>query len=99
MPVIIEFSRCIGTYSSAKFELYIENPATKLSSEIAKKYNKSSMSIERAMANAINKAWESSDIDDLEKYYTARIDILRGSPTIMEFVSYYADKIKSENVL
>jgi len=22
MPVIIEFSRCIGTYSSAKFELY-----------------------------------------------------------------------------
>ena len=23
MPVIIEFSRCIGTYSSAKFELLI----------------------------------------------------------------------------
>jgi hypothetical protein len=22
MPVIIEFSRCIGTYSSAKFELF-----------------------------------------------------------------------------
>ncbi len=79
--------------------LYIQNPDTKLSSEIAKKHNKSSMSIERAMANAINKAWESSDIDDLEKYYTARIDILRGSPTIMEFVSYYADMIKSENVL
>ena len=25
MPVIIEFSRCICTYSSAKFELYIIN--------------------------------------------------------------------------
>lgn len=24
MPVIIEFSRCIGTYSSAKFEIVIE---------------------------------------------------------------------------
>ena len=24
MSVIIEFSRCIGTYSSAKFEFYIE---------------------------------------------------------------------------
>ena len=22
MPVLIEFSRCIGTYSSAKFELF-----------------------------------------------------------------------------
>ena len=34
MPVIIEFSRCIGTYSSAKFE-YIKNLYTRLHSYAA----------------------------------------------------------------
>ena len=78
--------------------IYIENPDSRLSAEIAKQYHKSEKSIERAMSNAINKAWEASDIEDLEKYYTARFDLLRGSPTIMEFVSYYADQIKSEMI-
>ena len=46
-----------------------------------------------AMANAINKAWKTSDPDDLYKYYTARIDLDRGSPTVSEFIFYYANKL------
>ena len=64
--------------------------------EIGKKYGKTEASVERAMQNAINKAWKTSDIEDLLKYYTARINPEKGVPTITEFVYYYANKIKNE---
>ncbi len=64
---------------------------------ISKKYQKTETSVERAMQNAIDKAWKTAHIDDLEKYYTARITSTRGVPTIMEFIYYYADKIKNED--
>jgi len=61
---------------------------------VAQKYNKSVASVERAMQNAIEKAWRSTHIDDLEKYYTARIQSTRGVPSMMEFIYYYAEKVK-----
>lgn len=64
---------------------------------ISKKYAKTEASVERAMQNAIDKAWRTVHIDDLEKYYTARINSARGVPTIMEFIYYYGEKIKNEN--
>ena len=63
---------------------------------ISQKHSKTESSVERAMQNAIDKAWKTSHIDDLEKYYTARIQSARGVPTIMEFIYYYAEKIKNE---
>lgn len=63
---------------------------------LAPKYAKSEQSIERAMQNAIKQAWVTNDIEDLLKYYTAKIRADRGSPTLMEFVYYYATKIKND---
>ena len=51
-------------------------------------------SVSRAMQTAINYAWRTSSIDDLEKYYTARINYHTGVPTPTELIYYYADKIK-----
>ena len=65
-------------------------------STISKRHSKTEASVERAMQNAINKAWKTSHIDDLEKYYTARIQSARGVPTIMEFIYHYAEKIKND---
>ena len=48
------------------------------------------------MQNAIEKAWKTSCIEDLKKYYTARISSSRGVPTMTEFIYYYAEKIKNE---
>ena len=48
------------------------------------------------MQNAINSAWRHTDIEDLLKYYTARIHSDKAVPTTMEFVYYYANKIKDE---
>jgi hypothetical protein len=48
------------------------------------------------MQNAIAKAWRTTHIDELEHYYTARIHSSKGIPTAMEFIFYYAEKIKAK---
>ena len=67
-----------------------------LVAEIAKKYNKTTASVERAMQNAINKAWSTMHPDDLLLYYTARIHSDKGVPTLTEFIYHYANKLKTE---
>ena len=59
-------------------------------------YKKNDTTIERAMEYAINSAWRTGDPDDLLQYYTARINSERGVPTIMEFIYYYATKLRNK---
>lgn len=75
---------------------YMKDPTINLARSIVSKYGKSEKSIERAMQNAIKRAWDTNDIDDLLKYYTARIRADKGFPTLMEFVCYYSTKIKND---
>ncbi len=58
------------------------------------KYKRSSSTISRDMQNAILHAWRVSSLEDLETYYTAKINYETGIPTPTEFIYYYADKIK-----
>ncbi|MCL1845671.1 MAG: response regulator [Defluviitaleaceae bacterium] len=67
--------------------------------DIAEKYEKSDASVERAMQHAINHTWRHADIDDLQNFYTARINSDRGVPTLNEFVFYYADKLTDQGAL
>ena len=64
--------------------------------QIARKYSKTDASVERAMQNAINKAWSTMHPDDLIMHYTARIQSEKGVPTLMEFIYHYANKLKIE---
>jgi len=75
--------------------LLIEGQHEGFTTTVSEKYNKSVASVERAMQNAIEKAWKTSCIEDLGKYYTARISSARGVPTMTEFIYYYAEKIKN----
>lgn len=61
---------------------------------LSAKYKKSASTISRNMQNAIISAWRISAPDDLEKYYTARINIESGVPTPNEFIYYYVDKVR-----
>lgn len=61
---------------------------------LSSKYKKSSSTISRGMQNAIYHAWRVSSPDDLEKYYTAKINYETGVPTPMDFIYYYYEKIK-----
>lgn len=63
---------------------------------LATKYKKTDFSIERAMQNAINKAWRTTDIDDLLTHYKAKISSEKGVPTLTEFIHYYAKKVKNQ---
>lgn len=61
---------------------------------IAKKYKKSDQCVEKAIGNAIKRAWRITDIDALTRFYTAEISYLNGFPTNKEFIFYVADKVK-----
>lgn len=76
--------------------LTIQGTDANVARVLAPKYKKSDKSIERAMQNAIKQAWQTNDIDDLLTYYTAKIRADKGCPTLMEFVWYYATKIKGD---
>lgn len=75
--------------------LAVKRPVPNICSQIGQKYGKSSASVERAMQNAIAKAWQTTPIEDLLQFYTAKINSEKGTPTITEFIYYYATKIKN----
>lgn len=78
--------------------LVITGQNSNLCSTIGQKFHKTDSSVERAMQNAINKAWRTSDIDELTKHYTARIRSEKGVPTMTEFIYHYATKLKNEEL-
>jgi DNA-binding NarL/FixJ family response regulator len=83
-------------YLADAIQLVIDKPRNNLCAIIGEKYGKTEASVERAMQNAIDKAWRVSDIEDLIKHYTAKVSSEKGIPTITEFVYYFANKIKNE---
>lgn len=76
--------------------IVIKKPTHNVCTPIAIKNKKSESSVERAMQNAINRAWRTNSTEDLLACYTARIDADRGNPTITEFICYYANKLRNE---
>lgn len=78
--------------------LTYHTPGPHLCRKLSEKYHKTDVSIERAIQNAINRAWRISDPDDLLVHYTARIRSDKGVPTMMEFVYYYVNKLKLEDL-
>lgn len=61
---------------------------------IGQRYGKTAASVERAMQNAIDHAWKTTDITTLEEHYKAYINPKKGVPTLTEFIYYYASKVK-----
>lgn len=57
-------------------------------------HRKSATTVTNGIQNAIYHAWRTSPIEELTKYYTARVNYETGIPTTMEFLYYYRDKIK-----
>ena len=80
-------------YLRDAIELTCDKERPNLSEMIAKSYSVSTPSVERAMQGAINRAWNTTDTETLEKQYTAYINPDRGHPTATEFIFYYADKV------
>ena len=71
-----------------------ENSNTNVIQYLTKIYKKSGNTITNGIQNAIIHAWRVSAVEDLETYYTAKVNYETGIPTPMEFIYYYVDKIK-----
>lgn len=65
-----------------------------LTQHLSKIHKKSSSTITNGIQNAIIHGWRVSAIEDLEKYYTARVNYQTGIPTPMELIYYYVSKVK-----
>lgn len=76
--------------------LIMKDSSANVYKELAESHRKSDASVERAMQNAINRAWRHTDIEELLTHYTARIRSEKGVPTTLEFVFYYANKILTD---
>lgn len=61
---------------------------------LTKIYNKPETTISNGIQNAIIHAWKYNALEDLLENYKAVINPDRGMPTAMEFVYYYAGKVK-----
>ena len=81
-------------YLRDAIELTCDKETPNLCMEIAKQYSKTPASVERAMQNAIDRAWSITDPETLEEHYTAYINPRKGVPTLMQFIYYYAEKVK-----
>lgn len=94
----------IGVTSKLKGRKYIhdailyliqnENSNINVIQHLTKIHKKSGNTITNGIQNAIIHAWRVSSVDDLELYYTAKVNYETGVPTPMEFIYYYVDKIK-----
>lgn len=84
------------TYLIDAIYLMAKQPSQGICAALADKYNKSESSIERAMQNAINRAWKIQNFKELMHHYTAKISSAKGAPTLTEFICYYANIIKTE---
>lgn len=71
-----------------------ENSDINVIQYLTKIYKKSGTTITNGIQNAIIHAWRVSPIEDLETYYTAKVNYETGVPTPMEFIYYYVEKIK-----
>ena len=90
-------AKCIGyRYLVDAISIIMKQPVQHVCRMIGKKYGKTENSVERAMQNAINRAWAGTDPNDLIANYTAKIKSSKGIPTITEFIFFYAQKLNNE---
>ena len=76
------------------FLIQNENTDESLIQYLSKIHKKSSSTITNGIQNAIIHGWRVSAIEDLEKYYTAKVNYQTGIPTPMELIYYYVSKVK-----
>lgn len=88
--------RAVGRAYLIETIIYLIDGQTDYVSEVAHKYKKTNASVQRAMQNAIDRAWCTTHPEDLLIYYTSRIRSDKGVPTVMEFIYHYANKLKTE---
>lgn len=82
-------------YLTRAIRLKMDRPFDDICTIVALEFGKTKDEIERAMQRAIDWAWKTADIDDLLNNYAGPITWDRGTPTPLEFIHYYSEKLKN----
>ena len=72
------------------------NDCSEITKRVASKLNLREPQVERAMQGAINAAWSKCPVDDLIAYYTGPVSPRTKTPSVVNFVCHYAQKIENE---
>ncbi|MGL6198679.1 MAG: sporulation initiation factor Spo0A C-terminal domain-containing protein [Lachnospiraceae bacterium] len=67
--------------------------------KLARKYKKRTYSIQKAISTAIEKAWRVTDWNILADNYTVEVNYLSSMPSNKEFICYYAEKLRHDNLI
>ena len=79
----------------AVHDIAVLNYITKLLyPSIAKQYNTTASSVERAIRHAIEVAWSRGDTEVLQEIFGYTINVSKGKPTNSEFIAQIADKYR-----
>lgn len=76
------------------FLIQNENSNINVIQYITKTTGVANTTITNGMQNAIIHGWRVTAVEDLQTYYKAKVNYETGTPTPMEFVYYYVNKIK-----
>jgi hypothetical protein len=76
--------------------LLIEDQTRNVISMMAREFRITENSVDRAIYNAINSAWNHGDIEEIQQRYIASTRSKEGVPSPSEFMHYYADKLRIE---
>lgn len=92
-------SKCKGyIYLADAIEIYCGGHMPNVAALVGEKHGTTAKSVERAMQNAIDRAWDKADTNVLLQYYKAYINTAkRYSPTVMEFIGYYAAQLRNSD--
>ncbi len=82
-------------YLTIGIRIMVETMTTALYAAIAAEVGKTPTSVERAMRNAIVLTWNRGDKEALSNY-TAKLPRGKTVPTVREFISFYANKLRLE---
>ncbi len=83
-------------YLAEAILLIYQSPTPRFCAVLGQRHGKTEASVERAMQNALNRAWHVTDPDILHECYTARVRSRNGAPTLTDFVYFYANKLRME---
>ena len=74
----------------------MEAPQPYLYQKLSEKHDRTEAETVTIMAKAINKAWHSFlvDTDALLENYQGRVNLRTGAPSVTQFITYYAKKLK-----
>lgn len=82
------------TFLSTAIKLALSNYEGNLCKKVALIHHTSQNNVEHSIKYAIDSAWSNYDSNNIAAHYTGHYSHLRGTPSLKEFVYYYADKIK-----